>query len=342
MKDIIFEHEEASDFDKVPELRPQNLDNFIGQERNIENLKIFIEASKKRNQPLDHVLVSGPPGLGKTTIAKIISNEMKGEFVATTAPALEKTGDLAAILTGLEEGSVLFIDEIHRLRAVLEELLYSAMEDYAVDIVIGQGAGAKTVRINLSPFTLIGATTRAGMLSAPLRTRFGIDLRMDFYTLKDLEVMVRAKADIMSIPIDKNGISEIAKRSRGTPRILQKLLKRVWDFAIVAGKKQIDLEITKEATKRMGIDSRGLTVEDRKVLELIYKNYNGGPVGLQTLAVALGDSTDSIEDIYEPFLIREGFIKKTPRGRVLTAGAFEYLGVPVIDSAMRDDSENLF
>ncbi len=329
MEHIIFDDESSREIEQIHELRPQTLKDFIGQKRNTENLNVYINAAKQRNQCMDHVLISGPPGLGKTTLAKIISNEMQGEFVPTTAPALEKSGDLAAILTGLEKGSVLFIDEIHRLKPVLEEILYSAMEDFCIDIVIGQGAGAKTVKINLNQFTLIGATTRAGMLTAPLRTRFGIELRLDFYNHDDLKEIIKSKARILNIKLEKNSIEEIAKRSRGTPRILIRLLKRIWDFATVADKNIIDIEISKKALSQMGIDQSGLTIEDIKLLEIIIKHYNGGPVGLQTLAISLGDSEDSIEDIYEPFLIRNGFIKKTPRGRIATAKAFEYLGFPI-------------
>ncbi|PKL14931.1 MAG: Holliday junction branch migration DNA helicase RuvB [Spirochaetae bacterium HGW-Spirochaetae-6] len=332
MQDFIYQNEANNELDQLAVLRPQSLDGFIGQQRNKENLKIFIEAARKRQQVMDHVLISGPPGLGKTTLAKIISNEMQGEFVPTTAPALEKSGDLAAILTGLEKGSIFFIDEIHRLRPVLEEVLYSAMEDYAIDIIIGQGAGAKTVKINLNPFTLVGATTRAGMLSAPLRTRFGIDLRVDFYELADLEDILVAKAGTLGIKLAKESVQEIARRSRGTPRILLRLLKRIWDFATVAGKAEIDLAITQKALKQMGIDGLGLSLEDKKILDIIVRDYQGGPVGLQTLAIALGDSEDSIQDIYEPFLIRNGFLQKTPRGRVATAKAYQYLGLkPLTD-----------
>lgn len=327
MHEIIYQNEENSELELLPELRPQNFKSFIGQKRNTENLQIFIEAAKKRNQVLDHVLLSGPPGLGKTTLAKIISNDMQTEIISTTAVALEKTGDLAAILTGLQKGNVLFIDEIHRLRPALEEALYSAMEDFCLDIVIGQGAGAKTVRLNLNPFTLIGATTRPGMISAPLRTRFGIEIRMDFYVQEEMEEIADSKANLLSIKLSKEARSEIAKRSRGTPRILLKILKRVWDFSTVAGKKTIDMEITQKAMQRMGIDALGLSSEDLKILDIIVKHYNGGPVGLQTLAISLGDSEDSIEDIYEPFLIQQGFIKKTPRGRMATVKAFEYLGI---------------
>lgn len=326
--EIYYNQQEEGALEHISALRPQNLKTFIGQKKNIHNLKIFIEAAQKRKQPLDHILISGPPGLGKTTLAKIISNEMKAPFVATTAPALEKTGDLAAILSSLEQNSVLFIDEIHRLKPVLEEVLYSAMEDFSMDIVIGQGVGAKTVQIHLNPFTLIGATTRAGMLSAPLRTRFGIDLRLDFYENEDLCHIVKAKAQALKIQVTPESTLEIAKRSRGTPRILLKLLKRVWDFSLVANKKNIDLAITQTALTQMGIDNQGLSEEDRKILEIMVKNYSGGPVGLQTLAIALGDSEDSLEDIYEPFLIRQGFIKKTPRGRVATAKAYEFLQIP--------------
>lgn len=327
MHEIIYQNEENSELELLPELRPQNFKSFIGQKRNTENLQIFIEAAKKRNQVLDHVLLSGPPGLGKTTLAKIISNDMQTEIISTTAVALEKTGDLAAILTGLQKGNVLFIDEIHRLRPALEEALYSAIEDFCLDIVIGQGAGAKTVRLNLNPFTLIGATTRPGMISAPLRTRFGIEIRMDFYVQEEMEEIADSKANLLSIKLSKEARSEIAKRSRGTPRILLKILKRVWDFSTVAGKKTIDMEITQKAMQRMGIDALGLSSEDLKILDIIVKHYNGGPVGLQTLAISLGDSEDSIEDIYEPFLIQQGFIKKTPRGRMATVKAFEYLGI---------------
>jgi Holliday junction DNA helicase RuvB len=265
---------------------------------------------------LDHVLIAGPPGLGKTTLAQIIATEMGTPLTATAAPTLEKTGDLAAILTSLAPHSILFIDEIHRLRPVLEEILYSAMEDFKLDIIIGQGPGARSVKIDLSPFTLIGATTRPGMLSSPLQTRFGIDIFMDFYTHKDLHQILLNKAAVLNIHIAPKASLEIGKRSRGTPRILQKLLKRVHDFSIVKNEKEISLETVQYAMQAMQINEDGLTINDLKLLKLMYENYRGGPVGLSTLAVALGDSEDSIEDIYEPFLIREGFIQKTPRGRV--------------------------
>jgi len=310
-------------FEKI---RPQTLSEFIGQERIINNLKIFIESAKKREKTLDHILISGPPGIGKTTLAKIVSNEMKVNFIATNAPALEKTGDLAAILTSLEPNSILFIDEIHRLRPVLEEILYSAMEDFTIDIMIGQGAGAKTVKLNLNQFTLIGATTRPGMLTPPLLTRFGIDIRVDFYTNEEIEKIIIEKSKILNIKINKESVKEIAKRSRGTPRIVIRLLKRIWDFAVVSGKNSIDLDITNKAFEHLGIDHEGLTIEDRRLLELILKNYAGGPVGLQTLAISMGESEDTIEDIYEPFLIRKGFIKKTNKGRVLTEKGYNILG----------------
>jgi len=310
-------------FEKI---RPQTLSEFIGQERIINNLKIFIESAKKREKTLDHILISGPPGIGKTTLAKIVSNEMKVNFIATNAPALEKTGDLAAILTSLEPNSILFIDEIHRLRPVLEEILYSAMEDFTIDIIIGQGAGAKTVKLNLNQFTLIGATTRPGMLTPPLLTRFGIDIRVDFYTNEEIEKIIIEKSKILNIKINKESVKEIAKRSRGTPRIVIRLLKRIWDFAVVSGKNSIDLDITNKAFEHLGIDHEGLTIEDRRLLELILKNYAGGPVGLQTLAISMGESEDTIEDIYEPFLIRKGFIKKTNKGRVLTEKGYNILG----------------
>lgn len=323
----IFDLLDDKDLENNPSLRPKTLKDFIGQNQSSENLKTYIKAAQKRNTVLDHVLISGSPGLGKTTLAQIIAIEMKQPIIATSAPSLEKSGDIAAILTSLDPKTILFIDEIHRLKPILEEILYSAMEDFKLDVVIGQGPGARTIKIDINPFTLIGATTRPGMLSSPLQNRFGIDLFMNFYEVEDLQKILINKAKLLNINISTTAGLEIAKRSRGTPRILQKLLKRVWDFSIVKNEVSISEETVEEAMKAMMINDLGLTMHDMKLLNMMYENYSGGPVGLSTLAMAMGDSEDSIEDIYEPFLIREGFLQKTPRGRIITHKGFNYLGV---------------
>ena len=308
-------------------LRPQRLAEFIGQNKVKENLSIAIEAARSRGEALDHVLLYGPPGLGKTTLANIIANEMAAAFQSTAAPALQIKGDLTAILTNLQNRQVLFIDEIHRMQPVLEEILYSALEDYKLDIIIGQGPSARTHTLEVQPFTFIGATTRAGLLSAPLRSRFGIVLRLEFYTPEDLRVIVKRSAEIMNVAIDTAGAVEVAGRSRGTPRIANRLLRRVRDYAQVRGTGKIDKPTAQAALNMLEVDSYGLDDMDRKLLLSIIERHQGGPVGLETLAAALAEDTDAIEDIYEPFLIQIGFLNRTPRGRVATQLAYDHLGI---------------
>lgn len=307
-------------------LRPRSLKEYIGQTSVKKNLQIFITAAKQRHEPLDHVLLYGPPGLGKTTLATIIAEEMGVNIKITSGPAIEKPGELAAILNNLSENDVLFIDEIHRLNRQVEEVLYPAMEDFAIDIVIGKGEGAKSIRLNLPKFTLIGATTRAGMLSAPLRDRFGVVNRMDFYNITELMQIVMRSASVLGIGIDDEGALEIAKRSRGTPRLANRLLKRVRDFAEVEHQERIDYNIARFALDKLNVDEYGLDETDRSILETIIDTFQGGPVGLDTLAAAIGEDAGTIEDVYEPYLIKNGLISRTPRGRVATPLAYEHLG----------------
>lgn len=307
-------------------LRPQSLDEYIGQTKVKENMKIYIEAAKKRGEALDHCLFYGPPGLGKTTIANIIANEMKSNIKITSGPAIEKPGDLAAILTTLSENDVLFIDEIHRLSKNVEEILYPALEDFTLDIVIGTGPSAKSIRIDLPKFTLIGATTKAGSLTTPLRDRFGIIHKLELYSPEDLSIIVKRSARILEVQIDDESAMEIARRSRGTPRIANRLLKRVRDYASVLGDGEITLKITKHALNQLEIDELGLDETDRKILEIMINQYQGRPVGIETIATTLGDEVDTIEDVYEPYLIQIGFIARTPRGRMAMPPAYEHLG----------------
>ena len=307
-------------------LRPQYLKDYIGQEKAKSNLKVYIEAAKQRGDALDHVLFYGPPGLGKTTLAGIIANEMGVHMKVTSGPAIEKPGEMAAILNSLQENDVLFVDEIHRLNRQVEEVLFPAMEDYAIDIMIGKGASARSIRLNLPKFTLVGATTRAGMLTAPLRDRFGVIARLEMYTPEELAQIVRRSAGILGIAIDDDGAMEIASRSRGTPRIANRLLKRARDFAEVMGNGVITADTAKIALGRMEIDELGLDNIDRLLLTSMIRNYNGGPVGLETIAATIGEEAVTIEDVYEPYLMQIGFLSKTPRGRVVTPLAYRHLG----------------
>ncbi len=300
------------------ELRPQNFSDFPGQEDVKEKLKVFVQAAKQRGEPLDHVLLSGPPGLGKTTLSKIIANDMGTEIKMTSAPAIDKKGDLAAILTSLKPGSVLFIDEIHRLSRHVEEYLYTAMEDFYIDIVTGEGLGARSMKFTLAPFTLVGATTRAGLLNPPFRDRFGIVERLQFYDRQALATILMRSSQILKIEMDEEGAAEVARRSRGTPRVANRLLKRVRDYAQVKGQGVVNKDLAVYALDQLGVDSFGLDLMDRKILSLIQDKYAGGPVGIDTIAAALSEERDTLEEVYEPFLIQEGFIQKTPRGRVIT------------------------
>lgn len=330
MEDSFDYQEEAEkssekEFDKV--LRPQKLADFAGQPSIVENLEVFVQAATLRNEPLDHVLLHGPPGLGKTTLANIIANEMAVGFKVTSGPVLDKPGDLAGLLTNLATGDVLFIDEIHRLSPVVEEYLYSAMEDYAIDIMIDTGPNARTVQITLNPFTLIGATTRSGLLTSPLRARFGINSRLEYYNTETLTAIIQRSAGLLEIEIDIEAAIKIASRSRGTPRIANALLRRVRDFAQIKGTGKIDESITEIALKALNVDANGLDEMDLRILKAVVEKFGGGPVGLTTIATAIGENAGTIEEVYEPFLIQEGFLMRTPRGRKATEKSYKHLGI---------------
>lgn len=310
-------------------LRPQNLDDYIGQEKVKQNLRIFIEAAKSRGESLDHVLLYGPPGLGKTTLAGIVANEMEVHLKVTSGPAIEKPGEIAALLNNLQEGDVLFIDEIHRLNRQVEEVLYPAMEDFAIDIMIGKGASARSIRLDLPKFTLVGATTRAGLLSAPLRDRFGVIHHLEFYSKKELTTIIMRSAQVLGVEIDVKGAGEIAMRSRGTPRLANRLLKRVRDFAQVKYDGRITYDVACFALNLLEVDQYGLDKLDRQILTTLIVNFKGGPVGLDTLAAAIGEDSGTLEDVYEPYLLKNGFLNRTPRGRMASALAYEHLGFPV-------------
>lgn len=340
MEDRILKPEiDTEDFSLEAGVRPHTLREYIGQEQIKANLSIFIRAAKERGEPLDHVLFHGPPGLGKTTLGQIMANELGVNFRGTSGPVIERSGDLAAILTNLKDGDVLFIDEIHRLNYVVEEILYPAMEDFKLDLIIGQGPSARTIKLDLPKFTLVGATTRAGLLTSPLRDRFGVVCRLDFYKQDELQLIVIRSASILKITIEQDGALEIARRARGTPRIANRLLRRVRDYAQVKSDGVITKEVSDEALVLMEIDQRGLDKMDRKLLQAMIEKFSGGPVGIETLAAAINEEKDTIEDVYEPFLLQEGYLQRTARGRLATDLAYKHLGFP--GRTLSTDSEQL-
>ncbi len=331
-KNEIFDDVKNKDDEMLDNIRPETLKEYVGQKDVTDNLKVFIESAKKRKEPLDHVLLYGPPGLGKTTLAHIIANELGTNIKLASGPAIEKTGDLAAILSSLEPGDVLFIDEIHRIPSFVEEVLYSAMEDYVLDIMIGSEGNSRNIRINLPPFTLVGATTRAGDLTAPLRERFGIVFKMQYYTTDELDLIIKRTSRVLDMPINDKASKELASRSRGTPRIANRLFKRVRDFTIVDEKEEIDLESTKKALDRLKVDNEGLDNVDIELLRTIVEKFNGGPVGVESIASVIGEEVTTIEDVYEPYLLQTGLLKRTARGRVVTEKGYKHLGISYQDN----------